>query len=128
MFHFWRVGDGVSIRWEPTGKDPENIWSIPRGQFTVSVEQFKSAAHNFLDGVLVAMQERVRNIEVEGWHRSDCRLDISLLLNEQRLRADAVKKLGERRPETDWPSVRRLIDRASAEIRQTVPAVDSASE
>lgn len=128
IFHFWRTGDNVSIRWQPTGKNSEGVWSTPQGQFTVGVEQFRSAVYAFLEGVLGAMQERVRNIEVDGWNRSDCRLDIPLLLNEQRLRTDAVKKLKERRPETDWDSVRRLIDRASAEIRKTVPAVDTASE
>lgn len=125
MFHFWRVGDTVSIRWEPTGKDPDVVWSIPQGQFSVGVQEFESAAYDFFDGLLGAMQERIANIELDGWHRSDCRLDIPLLVKEQQLRTDAVKRLRERRPATDWDSVRRMVDRASAAMRHTVPTVDS---
>jgi hypothetical protein len=35
LFHFWRTEEDVSVRWEPTGKNPEGVWSIREGQFTI---------------------------------------------------------------------------------------------
>ena len=116
LFHLWRTGDDVWVRWEPTVKNPKGVWSTPEGQFTVSVDQFVSAAHAFLDGVLGAMQERVDAIQTRGWHRADCKLDIPLLHKEQRQRTARVEELKERRPETDWENVRSLIERLSAEF------------
>jgi uncharacterized protein DUF5984 len=80
LFHFWRIGEDVSVRWEPTGKNPEGVWSTREGQFTVGVEQFRSSAYAFFSDVLGAMQERVDAIQTRGWHRADCKLDIPLLL------------------------------------------------
>ena len=83
LFHFWRTGDNVSIRWRPTGKNPEGIWSTPQGQFTIGEGQFSSAVYTFLDDVLRKMQERIDSIDATGWRRSGCKIDIPLLLNEQ---------------------------------------------
>lgn len=116
LFHFWRTGEDVSVRWEPTGKNPEGVWSTREGQFTVGVEQFRSSAYAFFSDVLGAMQERVDTIQTRGWHRADCKLDIPLLLKEQRQRTAWLEELKERRSETDWGNVRSLIERLSAEF------------
>jgi hypothetical protein len=116
LFHFWRTGDDVSIRWEPTGKNPEGIWSTPQGRFTIGEEQFRSAVYAFLDDVLRTMQERIDAIHANGWQRTDCKLDLPLLLNEQRKRAALVNDLKERRLETKWESVRRLLECLSMEF------------
>jgi Family of unknown function (DUF5984) len=116
LFHFWRTGEDVSVRWEPTGKNPEGVWSTREGQFTVGVEQFRSSAYAFFSEVLGAMQERVDAIQTRGWHRADCKLDIPLLLKEQRQRTAGVEELKERRSETDWGNIRSLTERVSAEF------------
>ena len=51
IFHFWRTGDKVTIQWEATGKNAEEVWSIPNGKFAVSAQ---------------AMQLRVETISNEG--------------------------------------------------------------
>lgn len=116
LFHFWRTGEDISVRWEPSGKSPEGVWSTPEGQFTVGVEQFRSSAYAFFSDVLEAMQERVDAIQTGGWHRADCKLDIPLLLKEQQQRTAWVENLKERRSETNWQKVRSLIERLSAEF------------
>ena len=116
LFHFWRVGEDVSVCWEPTGENWDGVWFTPQGQFTVPAEEFKSAVYGFLHDVLAAMQDRVDSIQARGWHRADCKLDIALLITEQRQRTTWVEDLKERRQETDWESVRGLIERLSVEF------------
>jgi hypothetical protein len=116
IFHFWRTGDSVSVRWEPTGEKHEHIWSTPEGLFTISVAEFKSAAYSFLREVLVKMQNRVESIQMSGWHRENCKLDIPLLLKEQQQRMAFAEEQIEKRSQTDWESVMALINRLSAEF------------
>jgi len=116
MFHFWRTGDEVTVRWEATGKNAEEVWSIPNGEFAVGVGQFSSAAYAFFDQLIQAMQLRVEAIQTKGWNRTDCRIDIPLLVSEQQQRANRISELKDRRTETDWENVRSLLHRLSAEF------------
>jgi hypothetical protein len=111
LFHFWRIGNDLSMRWEPTGENPEGVWLVPGGQFTISADQFKSAAYTFFDNLLEAMRGRIENIQSNGWHRADCKLDIPLLVKEQTQRETWIGELKNRRSETNWDTVRNLIRR-----------------
>jgi len=116
LFHFLRVGDEVTILWEPTGESSDGVWLTPRGQFTVSAEELKSAAYAFFSEVLAAMQDRIDSIQARGWHRADCELDIALLIEDQRRRTALLEALKERRDETNWANVRSLIEPLSVEF------------
>jgi hypothetical protein len=111
LFHFWRAGDDLSMRWEPTGESPDGVWQVPEGQFSVSIDVFKTAAYTFFDSLLEAMGERITSIQSNGWHRADCKLDIPLLVKEQTQRENWIEELKDRRSETDWDYVRNLIRR-----------------
>jgi hypothetical protein len=116
IFHFWRTGDKVTARWEATGKNVEEVWSIPNGEFAVSVDQFSSAAYAFFNQLIQAMQLRVETIRTKGWNRADCRLDIPQLISEQQQRTTWINDLKDRRSETDWEKVRSLLNRLSIEF------------
>jgi hypothetical protein len=116
-FHFWRTGDAVTVRWMETGAKSQSVWSFPAGQFTLPIEQFHLAAYGFLDDVIVAMQTRVNEIQKHGWHRQDCHLDVSLLLQEQQQRASLVAQSKQRAAQTDWDAVRVLMQRLPEELQ-----------
>lgn len=116
-FHFWRVADQVFIRWEQHS-GPAGVWEKPSGQFAIDVAEFQPAVFDFLDKVIMQMGERVQTIATNGWTRPECDLDIQALVREQRERAALVNKNKERRPHTDWNSVRNLLDRLQEELRQ----------
>jgi hypothetical protein len=116
IFHFWRIGDEVTVRWKETGKNAEEVWSIPNGEFTIGVEQFSSAAYAFFNQLIQAMEARVETIQTKGWNRTDCRIDIPSLVREQQQRANRISELKDRRTETDWENVRSLLNRLSSEF------------
>jgi hypothetical protein len=116
MFHFWRTADKITVRWEATGKNAEEVWSIPNGEFAVSAEQFSSAAYAFFDQLVREMQVRVETIRTKGWNRADCRVNIPALVSEQQQRATGISELKDRRTGTDWGNVRSLLQRLPAEL------------
>lgn len=115
IFHFWRTGDSIAVRWEATGSNAEEVWTTPNGEFKIDVRQFSSAAFAFFDQLIQAMQLRVESIQANGWNRTDCRIDIPYLVSEQKERASRICELKERRTKTDWENVRSLLRRVSAE-------------
>ncbi len=111
LFHLWRTGDLISVRWQQTGTSPVRVWTMPEGQFALEAEEFRSDASHFLDELLRAMQQRIDSIQANGWHRLDCLLDIPLLLKEQQQRSARVEELKQRSVATDWGAVRSLMGR-----------------
>lgn len=111
LFHLWRTGDLISIRWQQTSTTPVGVWTMPEGQFAIEAEEFSADASQFLDKVLRAMQERIDTIQANGWHRLDCLLDIPLLLKEQEQRSARVEELKQLSVATDWGAVRSLMGR-----------------
>jgi hypothetical protein len=89
---------------------------LPQGQFSITAEQFKSAAYSFFDDVLAETQKRVERIATTGWRRTDCKLDIDMLVREQQQRTDWIDDLKRRQSETDWVAVRKLVSEISAEL------------
>jgi hypothetical protein len=111
LFHLWRTGESISVRWQQTGPAPVRVWTIPEGRFAIDAEEFRAQAGRFLDEVLRAMQERIDDIQAKGWNRLDCLLDIPLLLKEQEQRSVRVDELKQRSVTTDWGAVRSLMGR-----------------
>jgi len=120
-FYFWRIEDEVHFRWRIHGEGAKRRWCLPQGQFTVSAEQFESAAYCFFEEVLAKTQERVERIATTGWHRTDCELDVPLLVSEQRQRSGWIGDLRKRRSKTDWDAVRELVNRLSTELSIPTP-------
>jgi len=108
-FRIWRVGDEISVRWESDGEAPEEVWTLPEGEIRISADEFTEACFSFFDELTNAMQERVTNIEREGWQRKDCRLDIDQLVADQRKQAAGLKRLKDKHAETDWVSAAKLL-------------------
>lgn len=115
-FYFWRINDEVRFSWRIHGESGIGAWCLPQGQFTVTAEQFESAAYAFFEEVLAKTQERVERIATTGWHRTDCKLDVSLLISEQRQRTDWIGDLRNRESKTDWHTVRKLIKNLCSEL------------
>ena len=116
IFRFWRVGDQVNIRWEPSVRNPDDRWVLPQGEFTITSEQFESAAYSFFHELLNETGKRVAIIEAMGWRRQDCKVDAPSLVREQKQRTDWIGDLKRRQPKTDWGDVRRLVSSVSAEL------------
>lgn len=115
-FSIWRIADEVQLRWRTRGENAVRRWCLPQGQFSIAAEQFKSAAYSFFDDVLAETQKRVERIATTGWRRTDCKLDIDMLVREQRQRTDWIDDLKGRNSETDWVAVRKLVNKISAEL------------
>ena len=115
-FYIWRVADEVQFRWRTHGESAFRRWSLPQGQFSVTAEQFKSAAYSFFDEVLTETRKRVETIATTGWRRKDCKLDVDMLVREQRQRTEWIDDLKKRKTETDWVAVRKLVNEVSAQL------------
>ena len=116
-FNFWRIGDQVFVRWEYSG--PTGIWEVPSGQFVLDVTDFQTAVFDFLDEVIMQMDQRVQTIATKGWTRPGCDLDVKALVREQQQRAIWVNENKQRRANTDWISVRGFLERLQNELRRT---------
>jgi hypothetical protein len=116
IFHFWRVEEQVNIRWKPSVRNPDDRWVLPQGEFAITSEQFESAAYSFFDELLNETGKRVALIESMGWRRRDCKVDVPLLIREQKQRTNWIGDLKRRQPKTDWGEVRRLVSTISAEL------------
>ncbi|WP_109484346.1 DUF5984 family protein [Occallatibacter savannae] len=111
-FCFCRLKDDVNFRWRTKAQR----WCLPRGQFTLPAQQFESAAYSFFDNFLAETQKRVETIATTGWHRTDCKVDVPLLVKEQQQRTNQVEDLRKQRSETDWAAVSELVGRISGEL------------
>lgn len=120
-FYIWRIADEVHFRWQIHGENAAGTWCLPQGQFSVTAEQFNSAAYSFFDEVLTETQKRVETIATTGWRRTDCKLDVDMLVREQRQRTAWIDDLKKRKTETDWVAVRKLVDEISAQLSTPSP-------
>jgi len=120
-FYFWRTRSDVQIRWRAFGEGAARKWCLPQGQFSVTAEQFESAAYSFFYSVLAETHERVERIATQGWRRTDCKLDVPQLVSEQSQRTDWIGDLRKRQSKTDWDTVRKLVNELSTELSLPSP-------
>jgi hypothetical protein len=110
FFRIWRVEEDVFFRWRCSEKDKEAEWCLPAGEIKMNVEDYASSCYSFFNGFIKAMRERVQAIESEGWHRTECHLDASMVAQEQRNMEASVNSLKDRRTATDWGQIRNRLD------------------
>ncbi|HEY2861573.1 MAG TPA: DUF5984 family protein [Terracidiphilus sp.] len=108
MFRMWRVKDEVHFQWWYAGNEP--VWCVPQGDVILSVDEFSKCAHQFLRGVLAAMELRIDRILIDGWTRNDCKLDVAQLAREQVDRTATLDRLERGCAQTDWNKARDLLN------------------
>jgi hypothetical protein len=121
LFSIWRINDVVHFRWVTGNNEADgvSVFLIPTGEITVSIEDFKAAAFGFCEEVLLSMSERVRQIQMVGWNRTDCSVDVDVLVSEQRKREDKFHALKNHVLATDWNYIRTQLALLVAHVYRT---------
>jgi len=107
-FWCWRIEDDIHLRWkvENNREGDVPVFLVPRSYCRINATEFQTAACNFCEEVLSAMQRRVEQIRQEGWRRTDCSVDVSELVREQQQREIFFSGLRNQCCATDWDRVR----------------------
>jgi hypothetical protein len=106
-FSFWRVGNEVCFRWTTRNNMHQGaaVFLVPTGCVEMSAAEFAEAAYGFCQEVLAAMNQRVEEIQRDGWTR-DCELDVEALVAEHRSREGRFKDIPNQISTTNWNEVR----------------------
>lgn len=107
----WRMGDEVHFRWctDENRDRGVTVFTVPDGEYSMDALSFEAAAYDFGHRLLGEMRNRVEGIRVAGWKRSDCTVDLDVLVADQENRERLFRQGKPRAHQTNWDEVRRHL-------------------
>ncbi|MEZ4712786.1 MAG: DUF5984 family protein [Caldilineaceae bacterium] len=115
---FWNDGGSVYIHWDNRGLEIDGIpvWTAIQGTFTLPISTFIDEIRSLDERLIKAMQERV-TVAQNQWPRPDVRVDISILIREQKERATWLDQTfvgAGQLPQTHWDEFITTYDQWSS--------------
>jgi hypothetical protein len=100
----WRTASEAHLSWAASAP-----WTVATAELTMPFPVLEEAVAQFFEAFIGAMGAHIRAIARDGWHRSDCSLDIDQLVAQQEERETWGPNALARRRQTDWDQVRAAL-------------------
>lgn len=107
--NIWRQGETIYFRWDNRDKKIDGLlaWVAELGEHSMLLAEFLNQLRDFHDRFIEAMARRTEAV-CAGWNRTEIKIDLDRLREEQAERALALDEALKREAKTDWNKIRKF--------------------